>query len=409
MNNSSHNHNHHNQDDEHLSHTLSQLEQLGLINADAILANASAPRPNPAINNDSQDDTPWFIQLFFGLSGILASLFFIGFLSLLLFQTSVFDSTAGLLITGLLLSVASFALFKNESTRNNPFMSSLAFTIGVSGQAYVAFGLFNGDLIEPLDAWLLLLIQGIITLLMPNRIYRLLGSVATLSIMIYLLNYYHMPEASLGLLALITVIGSLQRYELLRHLPASIRNGASEVISAVAYASAIMLLAVSVYFIAAEYDNGFSYDEGAFYYNYSLAQTLLILVSLYAAYLILRRYQVKLLSTLGIISVVAILILGALSVYVSGLLATSLVIIIAMANSQRVLLALGIAALVGYIFWYYYQLDTSLLIKSLSMFVIGIAILLMRWLLVIFYPDHSKTPAITATANNTFDNRERLL
>ena len=405
MNDSSHNHNHHNQDDEHLSHTLLQLEQLGLIHADAILANASAPRPNPAINNDFRDDTPWFIQLFFGLSGILASLFFIGFLSLLLFQTSVFDSTAGLLITGLLLSVASFALFKNESTRNNPFMSSLAFAIGVSGQAYVAFGLFNGDLIEPLDAWLLLLIQGIITLLMPNRIYRLLSSVATLSIVIYLLNYYHMPEASLGLLALITVISSLQRYELLRHLPASIRNGASEVISAVAYASAIMLLAVSVYFIAAEYGNGFGYNEGAFYYNYPLAQTLLILASLYAAYLILRRYQVKLLSTLGIISVVAILILGALSVYVSGLLATSLVIIIAMANSQKVLLALGIAALVGYIFWYYYQLDTSLLIKSLSMFVIGIAILLMRWLLVIFYPANSATPANI----NNIDPKERRL
>ena len=120
MNNSSHNHNHYNQDDEHLIHTLSQLEQLSLINADAIHANASAPRPNPAINENSQEDTSWFIQLLFGLSGILASLFFIGFLSLLLFQTSVFDSTAGLLITGLLLSVASFALLKMKAPATIP-------------------------------------------------------------------------------------------------------------------------------------------------------------------------------------------------------------------------------------------------------------------------------------------------
>ncbi len=76
-----------------------------------------------------------------------------------------------------------------------------------------------------------------------------------------------------------------------------------------------------------------------------------------------------------------------------------------MANSQRVLLTLGIAALVGYIFWYYYQLDTSLLIKSISMFVIGVAILLMRWLLIIFYPANSAT---SANINN-IDPKERRL
>jgi uncharacterized membrane protein len=92
-------------------------------------------------------------------------------------------------------------------------------------------------------------------------------------------------------------------------------------------------------------------------------------------------------------------LLGIISIYVSGLLATSLIIVIAIANSQRVLLGLGVTALVSYIFWYYYQLDTSLLVKSISMLVIGIALLLIRWTLIKGYLANIKP-----SANN---NQER--
>ena len=99
-----------------------------------------------------------------------------------------------------------------------------------------------------------------------------------------------------------------------------------------------------------------------------------------------------------------------MSVYVSGLLATSLVIVIAMANSQRVLLGVSIAALVGYIFWYYYQLDTSLLIKAISMLIVGIGMLLLRWRLIQrYFADRvADTVAANVTANGTA-NQEHLL
>lgn len=107
-----------------------------------------------------------------------------------------------------------------------------------------------------------------------------------------------------------------------------------------------------------------------------------MLASLYAAYLILKRYNIALFSKPSLIIMGAIIVLGVISIYAAGLLATCLIIVIAMANSQRLLLGLGVLALVGYIFWYYYQLDTSLLVKSGSMLIIGIVVLLMRWLLV---------------------------
>ncbi|WP_298869681.1 DUF4401 domain-containing protein [uncultured Psychrobacter sp.] len=392
MNNEMNNNINHNEQ----NHDLLLLQQQGLIDAqnvsEKLLNNAASEAPSP-----------WFISLLFGMSGILASLFFIGFLTLLLDNTGLLDSTLAVLIIGAILSVIGGFLFYNARIRHSPFWNSLAFAITLAGQGYIAYALLASEITEPLNIGLLLLVQLLMTVAIPNFIYRLLSATLALSCLFYLLNYYHLSEISLGLLALITSVTHLQRYRLAAFIPTKWRMNALEITNAIGYASAYVLLSVSVYFIAAEYGNSFdsldSYGE-AFSYNYYLAQGLLTLASLYAAYLILKRYHIKLLSAAGLLISAAIVLLGIMSIYVSGLLATSLIIIIATANSQRVLLGLGIIALVGYIFWYYYQLDTSLLVKSASMLVIGIALLLLRWVLIKGYFAHIKS-----SAN---DNQERL-
>ena len=391
---------------------LLQLKNLGLLNTDSVhissvdghLVDEHSTNTRPAsadIDSHQPDqDNPWFLQLFFGLSGMLASLFFIGFLTLLLDSTGALDSAVALFIIGLLLSTSGFVLFKNKRASHSIFLNSLALTISIAGQSYVMYALMNDDIEHPFGIWLFLFLQNAMTFIVPNFIYRLLSSLAALGCMVFLLNYYHLPEVSLGLLALIAIVSHLQRNQLLQRAPVKRRAGSSDIIKALGYASTLMLLCISVYFIAAEYGNSLDNYGAAFSYNYYLAQGLLTLASLYAAYLILKRYHIKLLSAAGLLISAAIIILAVISIYVSGLLATSLIIIIATANSQRVLLGLGVIALVGYIFWYYYQLDTTLLVKSASMLFIGIALLLLRWLLIKGYFANIKP-----SAN---DNQERL-
>lgn len=392
MNNEMNNNINHNEQ----NHDFLLLQQQGLIDAQNV---------NHELLSSAQSEarSPWFISLLFGMSGILASLFFIGFLTLLLDNTGLLDSTLAVFIIGGILSVIGGFLFYNARIRHSPFWNSLAFAITLAGQGYIAYALLASEITEPLNIGLLLLVQLLMTVVIANFIYRLLSATLALSCLFYLLNYYHLSEVSLGLLALIISVTHLQRYRLAAFIPTKWRMNALEITNAIGYASAYVLLSVSVYFIAAEYGNSFdsldSYGE-VFSYNYYLAQGLLTLASLYAAYLILKRYHIKLLSAAGLLISAAIILLGIMSIYVSGLLATSLIIIIATANSQRVLLGLGIIALVGYIFWYYYQLDTSLLVKSASMLVIGIALLLLRWLLIKGYFAHIKP-----SAN---DNQERL-
>ncbi|MBO1531991.1 DUF4401 domain-containing protein [Psychrobacter sp. F1192] len=348
---------------------LIELKRIGLINDHATL------------DSQSSDHTPWYLQVFFGLSGVLASVLFLAFLTLILVETNILDSTAGIFIVGALLSAAGGFMFHHEHIRQSPFWHGLAFAISGAGQVYIAIALFMEGIV-PISLWLFLLIKTLLTILMPNFVYRLLSSAIALGCIVYLLSYYGIPEFSLGLLALVVIVANLQRYSLLQRVPHKARLAAFDISKAVAHSSALVLLGVSVYFIVSEGTYAVAtYNEG-FHYNYYLAQGLLTLASLYAAYLILRRYHFKTLSVAGLIIVSALAVLGVMSIYVSGLLATSLVIVIAMANSQRLLLGAGVFALVGYVFWYYYQLDTSLLTKSISMLIIGIGLLLMRWLLI---------------------------
>ena len=374
MNNEMNNNINHNEQ----NHDFLLLQQQGLIDAQNV--------NDKLLNNAAAAPSPWFISLLFGFSGVFASLFFIGFLTLILDNTGLLDSTLAVFIIGAILSVSGGFLFYNARLRHSAFWNSLAFAVTLAGQGYIAYALLASEITEPLSIVLLFLVQLLMTVVIPNFVYRLLSATLALVCLLYLLNYYHLSEVSLGLLALITSVTHLQRYTLAVFIPRKWRMNALEIMSAMGYASAYVLLSISVYFIAAEYGNSFdnfnnldNYGE-SFSYNYYLAQGLLTLASLYAAYLILKRYHIKLLSAAGLLISAAIVLLGIMSIYVSGLLATSLIIIIATANSQRVLLGLGVIALVGYIFWYYYQLDTSLLVKSASMLVIGIALLLLRWL-----------------------------
>lgn len=400
--------------------TLAQLQLLGLIAPTAINTNAVGDNSDSDNLYDNSHDnmhnnTPWFLHVFFGFSGVLSSIFLVGFLTLLLYQADIFDNSGFQLAVGIALSAAALTLFKNEKSRNNTFLNSLAFAISGAGQLYLMFALFSSEIAEPLSIWLFLLIQVTMTIIMLNFIYRLLSSMAALGGMVYLLSFYQVPELSLGLLALVTIVANLQRYELLQYLPVKWCTAGFDISKAIAYASAIMLLLFSVYIVAGEYSSS-DFVSNDFSYNYILAQGLLILASLYAAHIILKRYHIKLLSIKSvsqpdIIIVCAIVIVGIMSVYISGLLATSLIIVIAMANSQRVLLGLGVLALISYIFWYYYQLDTSLLLKSGSMLVIGIVMLIIRWLLVsrYFANDDSSlsdlSKALTDKPTNSTANR----
>lgn len=343
------------------------------------------PTPTASKTPSSSQNTPWYLQLFLILSGLLAGGLISGFIVLLL-NVALKDDIIKLTV-GLLLLFVSFVLSRQElfirrdlntPSKQQAFSDSLAFALSLSGQAFLAVFLFEiiDDIALSIAAFMLM--QALLLTLFTDVLSRFFSSVMGLLALVWLLAYVQLPEASPAILALLAVLFGVHLQSVKQPLKGR-KTLSPSLLNAMAYATSFVLLLISVVFIAAEYQDGLIGIGSDFQYRYALAQLLLTLSSLYAAYIILQRYQLKSISKTGGLIALAIGLLAVVSVYVSGVLASSLVIIIAMANQNRTLRGLGISALVGYIFWYYYQLDSSLLLKAGSMLAVAAALFMIRW------------------------------
>ncbi|PNK60795.1 DUF4401 domain-containing protein [Psychrobacter sp. FDAARGOS_221] len=360
-------------------------------------------------SNQASESTPWYLHLFLGLSGLVSGLLMIGFLVLLM--SNSLDSTITQMIVGFILLSISLLVFKINSQQSQTFINSLAYPFSVAGQLFLTVALFGTLDSAPLSVTILIVLQLLLYLLVNDFLHRLMNAAVALSCVLWLLAYYQAPELSAALLALTLCVFSLQADQFLQFIKPSNRPKARALFQPLAYASMLLLLVVSVLFISAEYGGAIANTVNEFHYHYPLAQGLLIAVSLYATHILLRRYNSGLNSKTGVIIAATVMTLGILSVYVSGLLATCLVIVIAMANQQKRIIALATIALVGYIFWYYYQLDTTLLVKSLSMLAVGVALLVIRWLLIsnYFAKSLSYTDLVSQTNTKTMQTDNHSL
>ena len=66
---------------------------------------------------------------------------------------------------------------------------------------------------------------------------------------------------------------------------------------------------------------------------------------------------------------------------VQGITVGIVILVLGFSGANRVLLGLGSVSLLFYISSYYYLLDTTLLDKSLSLFIVGLVLLIIRWLM----------------------------
>ena len=140
---------------------LSELQTRGLAAADA---HTAAHEANAVL------DRPWYIGLLLGVSGWLAGLFLLGFVALL-FQP---DKAPQAAITGAVLLGAAWGLFKAD--RDGAFVTQLALALSIAGQCLMLFAMNeHARSLGPIAASALLLQIGL-ALAMPNRLHRTLST-----------------------------------------------------------------------------------------------------------------------------------------------------------------------------------------------------------------------------------------
>ncbi|MEP7297414.1 MAG: DUF4401 domain-containing protein [Burkholderiales bacterium] len=117
-------------------------------------------------------DRPLAISLLLGVSGWVAGLFMLVFVAMLFHP----DSAGAAAVSGTILLVAAWSLFKVDRDGAQIFVSQLGLTLSIAGQCLMLFAMSeHAHGIAPIASAALVL-QSVLALVMPNRLHRALST-----------------------------------------------------------------------------------------------------------------------------------------------------------------------------------------------------------------------------------------
>ena len=338
-----------------------QLRTAGLVEGELPTDNAMA--------------SPWYIKVLLAFSGWLAAIFLMAFLAIGI-EIILRDDTASLII-GILMVAGAYGLLRIP---RNEFIEHLALAISLAGQGWIVYSFF-----EFMDDntssiwWLIGIMQCLLAWVMPNFIHRVFSSFVAALAFSVALTYVQLPYLFSSAILFGAAWLWLYEFDYSEHL---------QKIHALGYGLVLALIVLKGTTL-------FGQDLMIWHYRYNEQPPLIApwmgevctgLVVLFLIRQLLQRYFTTLAQPAPLVMLIGTFVLCLVSLEARGITVGLMILLLGFANSNRVLMGLGIIGLLFYISTYYYLLDTTLLNKSLSLLVIGAVLLAWRWSLLRFIP-----------------------
>jgi hypothetical protein len=314
------------------------------------LAEGAVPAPGEA-------PTPWAVRLMLGFAGWLGAMFLLGFIGAAF--AFVFRDEGAALPLGLVCCGAAYAIFR--AVPRNAFVAQFGFAVSLAGQALVAFGLLQalGWRHHIQFYFAAALFQGLLALALPNFLHRVwctFTACVALQLGCAALGAYGLPTA---LAAAGTLLVWLNELSLVRQRAFWLPIG---------YGFALALLHLDSSLIWGHELNQLLLSSGTPHplrLLFWVGPAAVSVLFLFAAARLLDQAGVDPSSGTyrGLLGIAGLLALFGLAA--PGICASLLVLLLGFAAASRTLMGLGILACGGYLAHFYYQLDLSLLTKSL--------------------------------------------
>ncbi len=316
-------------------------------------------------------ESPWYVRLLIGFSGWLAAAFMLGFIGAA-FEFVFNNKTAGIIVGCIMIFLAYMMLLKKS---DSDFSSQFALAVSFSGQVllFVSLDLFNW--FSPRDAlnWVLLgMVQVVLAWFMPSSIHRVWSAFAAVIALNIALAVWHIYFIQTAFIMLAVAIVWLNEFKWVEY---------QQKLKPIGYGLTLAVL--------------YQASTGIFYimfwnatsgYKESLVQPwvgelLAGMVILYVVWLLLIRQNIKVPGRIANAALIGALVFIIASLKVFGLTVGIMIVLLGYANGNRILTGLGIASLLYYISAYYYTLQSTLLIKSQFLLILGVLLLLASWLI----------------------------
>lgn len=315
-------------------------------------------------------ESPWYVKAILAFSGWLAAIFLLGFVGVG-FQF-IMESGLASLITGGVMMGAAYAILRIPK---NEFFEHLALAMSIAGQALAVWAFYeilntHGALLWALVA----LLEVLLAVIMPNYVHRVLSSYAAAIAFSMSLASMKMPHMGQGLVMLLTAWIWLNEFRYRQYMRRMRAFGYGLVIAL------IQLTGMTLFF---RESMGWLIEYGS---NDALVPSWLGelatgAVMLYVVLKLLQRLGMRLSDPFAMTTLLSTMLFCGVSLEARGIAAGMTIILLGFAGGNRVLMGLGIASLLFYISSYYYLLETTLLIKSGTLLMVGVVLLAVRWLM----------------------------
>lgn len=307
--------------------------------------------------------TPWFVSALIAISAwvsVILLLIFIGSLNII-------NSPGGAIVIGLLLIIATVSLhyIKKESL----FFSQLALAFHLTGQILFIAGIATEKDVKTaaLATWLL---EIVLISFYQYSIFRFVSVLIATLAAVVLLHQFALHQ---GIHVLIVILaGGAIWYWIneARHLTDQMMKSLYQPLG---YSFVIALQTILLLSILPEANS-----VPHLIWSYSTLGLTVLLLSL--EYQILNTNNIPFFSP-KTYAILGSTLLVALLLYQSpGIIASIIVLILGFQQSNRVLMGLAIIFLTIFLIAFYYHLDITLLMKSITLMSTGLALLILRFL-----------------------------
>lgn len=319
----------------------------------------------PALPTSS---SPWYVRVMLGIAGWIGALFLLGFVGVGF--TFVMKSAAASMMVGALCCGGAYAIFR--AARENDFATQFGLAVSLAGQGVFLIGLFNAFKGEAASVYLLIFVfEATLALLLPNFIHRVLTSAGAAIALSLACNRLGLPGVATGLVAAGLALVWLDQ----RRWAASGRLWRP-----IGYGLALALLQIEAFdrygwrdIFSVTGASGWLATHGLW-----IASALTAAIFVWTVLCLLRSQQIVPASRAGMAAIGAALLVGVLSFPAPGLATALLILLLGFACGNRILMGLGLLALLGFVSHYYYELEATLLVKSAVLASSGAALLAAR-------------------------------
>lgn len=322
----------------------------------------------------------WFVRVMQDVGGWIAALFLLGFVGIGL--SFIIQSPGTAFFVGAIACAVAGGLLRSNS--DNDFTAQFGMALSLAGQGLVLFSLSVGFHAKTsMVALCMGLFQAILFVAIPNYPHRVLMAWAVGCAATFALMDGHLLACAPGLLSVACAWAWLNEFRYAQY---------ATMLRAAGYGLTLAVMTAMVMVTSQDHSGILhtGYQPSGSEFPVWTGAGVSGLALLWAVYQLLLRENVKPVSGAGMRLLAATGILSLATLKAPGLAPATLILLLGFSNGNRVLFGLGVTSLLGYLSFYYYSLDITLLQKSELMATAGIVLLVARHLLLRWWPTSSQ-------------------